>query len=398
MRRSRAGARSSRSRLHERLGDAGTDSASPHRGRRCHGRERDRRARGTDARREPRRRESTRTRPPGTAGGGCPTCRSESITRWRPASAGGSTCSAAIRRPACRFARRSSSQARGGALLPRMPFPSCGGRRRCRRRNAGRRWRCHDRGEARPKRALVRSSDEALVDRRRADRARAPGCHRACRDGLRSRRANGGPRHESSALRVVPPGCEAVDAALAGARSARRHRRCRSARARRVGGRRGARRDDRGGARLPRRRPALDPPRRPRDTPPRRRDGGARRARLRHRRRARAWPHRELGERGAPDRRSGVGRNASASTILADRADDPQAHARIRRHRISRLGPAARQAHGRGSATRRARLGVPGVGEARGRRAHRCRSPCAWPGRECRRFEQARRSIGPQRP
>ncbi len=123
---------------------------------------------------------------------------------------------------------------------------------------------------------------------------------------LRGRRSHGRPRHEPPALRELPTRRPQVAPAAAGSRSAGRNRRGRARRARDLGRRRGAGRHDRGGARVPDRRAALGAAREPADTEARRRSCGARRSRLRHRGRARAWSHRELGQRVARDRPVGA--------------------------------------------------------------------------------------------
>ena len=73
-----------------------------------------------------------------------------------------------------------------------------------------------------------------------------------------------------------------------------------------------------------------------------------------------------------------------ASTISRSRWNEAQADARVRRHRLLRLGRATRPAHRRGRGGPGARRGLPEGGTSLGRRADRCRCARARAGRERR--------------
>ena len=73
---------------------------------------------------------------------------------------------------------------------------------------------------------------------------------------------------------------------------------------------------------------------------------------------------------------------------------EAQAHARVRRHRVPRLGAPAGLADGRRGRAGCARCDVSAVGRIGGRRTHRRRRPRDGPGRECRRRWWPPASVG----
>ena len=97
-------------------------------------------------------------------------------------------------------------------------------------------------------------------------------------------------------------------------------------------------------------------------------------------------------------RRRARARRRGACTDRCKRRDDAQADARVRRHRVPRLGAPAR-ARGPSRASLREALDarLPRLGRARRRRADRRRRPRDRAGREPRRPRAARRSSGSPR-